>query len=213
MRPRIKNAVRLLAGTCLVALAVALANPANAQDHDRFRLTSSTFANNTTMPISTVNNILVDGTNVCSVDGTPGGDQSPELSWTNAPHRTRSFVVVTYDVTAAFTHWGMYNIPATATGLPANAGVAGSSYGLQVVNDFFTGAQYDGPCPPVNVAPVVHHYVFTVYALDVKLHLPQSANFSANAETLYHGLLWAGRNRHILASASLTGLYSATPGQ
>lgn len=211
MRPRLKTALRLLATACLTVSVAAHWTLANAQAPGAFQLTSSTFANNTTMPISTINNIVANAVNVCSVDGSPGGNQSPELSWTNAPHRTRTFVVVAYDVTAAFTHWGMYNIPATATGLPANAGVAGSSFGPQVVNDFFIGAEYDGPCPPVNVPPDVHHYVFTVYALDVELRLPSSPNFPATAETLYHALLWAGRNRHILASASLTGLYSATP--
>ena len=211
MRPALRNALRLFASTCLIALVAAEGNPAHAQVPGKFQLTSSTFADNTAMPISTINNIVVNNVNVCSVDGSPGGNQSPELSWANAPHRTQTFVVVAYDVTAAFTHWGMYNIPAIATGLPANAGIAGSSYGPQIVNDFFTGAEYDGPCPPVNVAPDIHHYVFTVYALDIELHLPSSPNFPASAETLYQALLAAARNRHILASASLTGLYSATP--
>jgi phosphatidylethanolamine-binding protein (PEBP) family uncharacterized protein len=104
----------------------------------------------------------------------------------------------------------MYNIPGNATGLPQNAGVAGSLYGSQIANDFGIGAGYDGPCPPANVAPYVHRYVFTVYALDRELELPSSANFPANAETLYHALIKAGQHGHILASASLTGLYSTT---
>ena len=175
-----------------------------------FRLTSTTFANNTTLPISAILNIKG-----CSVGGGPGGNQSPELSWTGAPSDTRTFVVTLYDVTAAFTHWGMYNIGGQARGLPENAGVAGNPYGLQVVNDFFVfggfGAEYDGPCPPANVPPNVHQYVFTVYALDVELSLPSSANFPANPDTLYQALIKAGREGHILGSASLTGLYSTTP--
>jgi len=51
-----------------------------------------------------------------------------------------------------------------------------------------------------------------VYALDIELDLPGSSNFPANAETLYQALIVAGRKRHILASATFTGLYSATPG-
>ena len=177
----------------------------------RFQLTSTTFQNNTTLPISAIENITVNGANACSVDGSPGGNQSPELSWTKASPRTVSFVVTVYDTTAAFTHWGMYNISPAATGLPENAGVAGSPYGDQIVNDFFIGAEYDGPCPPVNVQPFVHHYVFTVYALDIVLRLPSSANFPANGETLYQALIAAGRAGHILQSASITGLYSTTP--
>jgi Raf kinase inhibitor-like YbhB/YbcL family protein len=176
-----------------------------------FQLTSSTFTNGDTLPISMINNIIANGVNMCSIDGTPGGNQSPALSWTNAPARTQSFVVVTYDVTAAFTHWGMYNIAATATGLPENAGVAGSTYGSQIVNDFFVGPEYDGPCPPAGVAPHVHHYVFTVYALDTTLKLPGSQNFPASAEALYHALIKAGRYHHILASSRMVGFYSTTP--
>ena len=124
--------------------------------------------------------------------------------------------MVLYDTTAAFTHWGMYNISSDATGLPENAGVAGSQFGQQVVNDFGTtagGAEYDGPCPPANFAPFVHHYVFTVYALDIMLDLPSSANFPPNAETLFQALIQAGENKHILESAGITGLYSTTPPQ
>jgi len=176
-----------------------------------FQLSSTTFANETTLPISMIDNILVNGSNACSIDGSPGGDQSPELTWTNVPPHTASFVVTMYDTTASFTHWGMYNISATATGLPENAGVAGSTYGSQVVNDFFVGAEYDGPCPPANVRPFVHDYVFTVYALNTTLSLTGSKNFPNNAETLYQALIRAGKNGNILGSASLTGLYSTTP--
>jgi len=215
MRPSPKTALRLLASICLTfSLFVVFASPASAQPKpsasSQFQLTSSTFTDKSTMPISTINNIVQNGVNVCSIDGSTGGNESPELAWTNAPAGTQSFVVVTYDVTAAFTHWGMYNIPATTTELPQNAGVAGSSYGSQVVNDFFVGAEYDGPCPPAGVAPYVHHYVFTVYALDTTLRVPGSKNFPATAETLYHALITAGRYHHILASARLIGFYSTT---
>ncbi len=213
--------MRLEAATLLVVAVPAVfwaplglaaqTNPAGLLG--QFQLTSTTFQNNTTLPPSMVNNITVNNVNSCSVDGSPGGNQSPELSWTRANPFTRSFVVVAYDVTAAFTHWGMYNISPKATGLPQNAGVAGSQYGAQIVNDFFVGAQYDGPCPPPNVSPFVHRYVFTVYALDIELNLPSSANFPATAETLYQALIEAGRGGHILQSASITGLYSTTPGQ
>jgi Raf kinase inhibitor-like YbhB/YbcL family protein len=180
---------------------------------DKFQVSSSTFENNSTLPLSMINNITVNNVNSCSVNGSPGGNQSPELSWTRADPRTRSFAVVLYDVTAAFTHWGMYNISPSATGLPENAGAAGSQFGAQIFNDFFVGAQYDGPCPPPNVSPVVHQYVFTVYALDTKLNLPSSANFPASAETLYQALIAAGMAGHILESASITGFYSTAPPQ
>jgi len=211
-----KIPLRTLTTTCFVlSIVTILATQAGAQQKPSpdaaFQLTSTTFTKGSTLPISTIHNIVQNGVNICSIDGSTGGNESPELSWTNAPKRTQTFVVVTYDVTAAFTHWGMYNIPATTTELPQNAGVAGSSYGSQIFNDFFVGAEYDGPCPPANVAPFAHHYVFTVYALDTTLHLPSSRNFPASAETLYHALIAAGRSHHILGSAQLVGLYSTTP--
>ena len=197
-------------GLALGALATGSFGQDENSAGNRFRLKSTTFANDRILPISTINNIVVNGKNSCSINGATGGNQSPELSWTGTPPGTRSFVVTVYDVTASFTHWGMYNIPGDASGLPENAGVAGSSYGAQIVNDFEVGAEYDGPCPPADVAPYVHHYIFTVYALDTDLSLPSSANFPANAETLYQALIEAGRCHQILASASLTGLYSTT---
>jgi Raf kinase inhibitor-like YbhB/YbcL family protein len=191
---------------------LVVASFASAQDWEdhQFRVTSTTFENGATLPISTIDNFPVNGSNVCSVDGSPGGNESPELSWTNAPRHTQSFVVSTFDVTAGVTHWGMYNISATTTELPENAGVAGSSYGQQVQNVFFD-LSYDGPCPPAGIAPLAHRYVFTVYALDTELHLPSFKNFPATALALYRSLVAAGRYHHILASASITGFYSTTP--
>jgi Raf kinase inhibitor-like YbhB/YbcL family protein len=104
----------------------------------------------------------------------------------------------------------MYNIAPHVRALPENAGVAGSTYGSQVNNDF-GDPSYDGPCPPAGVTPDAHHYVFTVYALDTEIKVSTLTNFPANAETLYHALLNAGREGHILASGSLGTYYSATP--
>ncbi|MGO9405157.1 MAG: YbhB/YbcL family Raf kinase inhibitor-like protein [Terriglobales bacterium] len=199
----------------LLSLSLSAAAPASGQQAtpagQSFQLSSTTFTNGATLPLSMINNDIVDGSNACSLDGSPGGNQSPELSWSNAPQRTASFVVTVYDTTAAFTHWGMYNISATATGLPENAGVAGSTYGQQILNDFYVGYEYDGPCPPAGYRPYAHHYVFTVYALDIVLHLDSSVNFPANAETLYQALIKAGEARHILAKSSIAGFYSTTP--
>ena len=158
-----------------------------------------------------INNIQTNGVNACTPNGNAGGNQSPELSWTPGKHSTKSYVIIMYDVTAAFTRWGLYNISPQTTSLPENAGVAGSTYGIQIFNDFFAGAEYDGPCPPATLAPLQHHYVITVYALDVELNLPFSANFPALAETLFQALLEAARNQHVLESASIGGFYSSAP--
>lgn len=200
----------------LILTLGSLAGTVSAQDattatQQTFRLSSTTFSNDTTLPLTTIFNNQVNGVNACSASGAAGYDESPNLFWTGAPRATRSYVVVLYDITAAFTHWGMYNISGNANGLPENAGRAGSPFGAQIMNDFGLGQEYDGPCPPANVPPDTHRYRFTVYALSTTLTLPGSTNFPANAETLYHALIAAGDRDQILATASLTGLYSSTP--
>jgi Raf kinase inhibitor-like YbhB/YbcL family protein len=208
---RMRTGLALALAAAVVTLGSVQADEPNwGRGEHRMELTSTTFTNHSTLPLITIDNIVQNGLNACTADGAMGGDQSPQLQWSHAPHDTRSFVVVLYDTTAAFTHWGMYNISARTRALPQNAGVADSKFGSQVNNDF-GDPNYDGPCPPMNVAPDVHDYVFTVYALDTELKVSSSANFPANAETLYHALIQAGRDGHILDSASLTGLFSSTP--
>lgn len=207
-----KQSLRIV--SIVAVVLVSFAGISIAQDgagYGGFQLTSATFTNNSELPISTILNNQVGGVNTCSANGAAGGDQSPELSWSGAPYGTQSFAVVLYDVTAAFTHWGMYNIRPNATRLPAGAGVAGSSYGPQVENDFGLGMEYDGPCPPAGVTPYQHQYVFTIYALSKQLTLPSSTNFPANGETLYQALIQAGIQGQILSKTSITGYYSSTP--
>jgi hypothetical protein len=209
MKIRLGSLMLLLFSLSLSAAAQSGGAPATSAA--AFQVSSTTFTNDATLPLSMLYNNIVNGSNTCSLNGSPGGNQSPELSWTNAPPHTASFVVTLFDTTASFTHWGMYNIAATATGLPENAGVLGSTYGKQIFNDFGFGEEYDGPCPPAGYKPYAHDYVVTVYALDTLLELPSSANFPANSETLYQALIRAGRGGHILRSSTIFGLYSTTP--
>jgi Raf kinase inhibitor-like YbhB/YbcL family protein len=173
---------------------------ANADWQHKFRVSSTTFMNGAPqLPLS----MALGPSNCAYVSG--GGDTSPEVSWENPPRGTRSFVVTLYDVTASFTHWGMYNISPETRMLPENAGVSGSSYGQQVFNDFGLGAEYDGPCPPNNLTPLSHEYVITVFAMDGTLQLPSAPpNFPAYAEQLYRQMFG-----HILGSASIHGYFSS----
>jgi phosphatidylethanolamine-binding protein (PEBP) family uncharacterized protein len=61
---------------------------------------------------------------------------------------------------------------------------------------------YDGPCPPWNDS-VVHRYIFTLYALDIR-HLPVDGVFDG-AQAL------SATSGHVLAQASMTGYYSLNP--
>jgi Raf kinase inhibitor-like YbhB/YbcL family protein len=201
-------AVVVAAATSLITGSLSAQQPAWAGGAGRMDLTSADFSRGNPLPAGNIYNADAAGTtyNTCSASGAAGGDQSPQLSWHGAPRNTRSFVVVLYDTTAAFTHWGIYNIPAHTHMLPQGAGVASSEYGSQITNDF--GDQnYDGPCPPFGYAPDVHHYVFTVYALDTELEVVSaSANFPANGEALYQALIRAGAEGHILATGELVAL-------
>jgi len=214
MKGRLPIMTRKIAFVCSVLALGALTAAAQDAGSRRFTVTSTTFENDKTLPLSMILDLENNGVNVCSIDGHPGGNKSPELSWTNVPRGTRSFVVIAFDTTAGFIHWGMYDIPGDIIGLPEGAGVAGSTYGKQVVNNFgSSGSQanreYDGPCPPPNYPPNVHHYVFTVYALDIELGLYETPDFPPTGATLFRQLIET--RQHILASASITGLYSTTP--
>ncbi len=112
--------------------------------------------------------------------GCNGDNLSPALEWKNPPAGTRSFAVTVYDPDAptgsGWWHWIVYDIPATATGLPGGAGLkealpAGVKQGR---NDYGERA-FGGACPPAGDRP--HHYIFTVYALKVdKLKVPDDAS-------------------------------------
>jgi Raf kinase inhibitor-like YbhB/YbcL family protein len=194
--------------------AVASSSAWDDDHHHHMTLHSVTFADGGTLPLSMINTIPgTNGQNSCTAGGEAGGNQSPQLGWRHAPHETRSFVVIAYDVTAQFTHWMMYNIPASTTSLPQNAGIPGSVYGMQNGNDFGQ-ANYSGPCPPTPLTPHSHAYQFTVYALDSLLPVvPTFGEFvPAFPEGLYHELIDASRGGHVLASATITGNFSAVAG-
>jgi Raf kinase inhibitor-like YbhB/YbcL family protein len=168
----------------------------DADDLPRFHVTSTTFQNNGTVPSVMVFNGTL-GSNCI------GGNMSPELKWTNAVPWTKSYAVVTYDVTANFTHWGIYNIPPDVTELAANAGIATASY--PQITDDAGNVGYAGPCPPPDIVPNgIHKYLFTVYALDTNLELPAfPPGYPAPAETLFRAMIG-----HVIEKATITGLFS-----
>jgi hypothetical protein len=128
-----------------------------------------------------------------------GEDISPELSWVEPPSGTQSFALIMDDPDApvgVFTHWVIFNIPATSRGLP---GAVPSQPQLpdgtlQGKNDFGrTG--YGGPCPPSGKP---HRYQFTIYALDRVIDLKAGAAKRQLLESM---------QGHILAQGRLTGTY------
>lgn len=123
-----------------------------------------------------------------------------------------------------FYHWVLWNIPAStreiAAGSQSNgvtphgkrgpAAPDGMRHGTNSYTDWFASDPamegdyhgYDGPCPPWNDA-IVHHYIFTLYALDVEW-------LEVDGDPTAQNLL-AALKGHVLAEAKLTGLYSLNP--
>jgi Raf kinase inhibitor-like YbhB/YbcL family protein len=86
--------------------------------------------------------------------GCTGGNQSPALSWSDAPAGTKSYAVALFDPDAirgrGFWHWLVVNLPATTTSLARDAGqVDGSNLpaGAVQIKNGFRATGYSGSCP------------------------------------------------------------------
>jgi len=129
-----------------------------------------------------------------------GLDISPPLRWSGQPPETKSFAIIVEDPDAPggiFTHWIIYNIPADVNQLDEGMESAEVLPGgiMQGLNDFGR-LGYGGPCPPPGEP---HRYVFRIYALDTMLELNQAASKDELLKLM---------KDHILAEATLTGIYS-----
>ena len=101
---------------------------------------------------------------------------SPELKWTQVPPGTQSFALLMHDPEPVLnkgskmdiTHWLIWNIPATSTGLQEAVAQGELPDGSRQVS--LRGNGYMGPGAP---AGPYHHYTFELYALDTKLDVPQ----------------------------------------
>jgi Raf kinase inhibitor-like YbhB/YbcL family protein len=101
---------------------------------------------------------------------------APALHWHGLPTQTKSVALTVYDPDAptgsGWWHWVVLNIPAASDGIPEGGDLPTGARGIR--NDFGTKT-WGGPCPPAGDKP--HHYVFTVYALDVPaIDLPDDAS-------------------------------------
>lgn len=114
--------------------------------------------------------------------GCTGDNQSPQLSWSNAPKGTKSFAVTIYDVNAptgsGWWHWVVFDIPADVNELVANAGNIDLNLApkdaIQSITNYGV-AGYGGPCPPQGHG--LHEYTITVHALKTdKLGLDKNTN-------------------------------------
>ncbi len=125
---------------------------------------------------------------------------------------------------ADFFHWILVDLPpepaqilegefsqgVTPGGKPGPTGPRGVRQGVNNYREWFAGDPamagdyfgYDGPCPPWNDS-IVHHYVFTLYALDVDRCPVEGAFTGPEAVAALAG--------HVLDQASFTVTYSLNP--
>jgi hypothetical protein len=96
-------------------------------------------------------------------------------------------------------HWLVWNIPATATGLPE-----GIPMGAQLQNGAYqisaSGLMYRGPGAPA--AGPRHHYTFEIFALDTKVDMqPGSDPFETRTNVM------KAIQGHVLGKAVYVGLF------
>ncbi len=131
-----------------------------------------------------------------------GADISPPLAWSGAPAGTKSFALIVDDPDApdpkapqrTWVHWVVYNLPASATSLPAGSAASGLPSGTKSGLNDWKKAGYGGPCPPIGR----HRYFHKLYALDsllADLGQPSKAQ------------LLAAMKGHVLGEAQLVGTY------
>ena len=128
-----------------------------------------------------------------------GVDKSPPLNWTKANADIKAWALILDDPDApggTFTHWVLYNIPASTASLPEGVPRVekledGSLQGMNSTQKI----GYVGPCPPPGA---LHHYNFTLYALDGMLKLAAKASKEQVLKAM---------KGHIVVQGKLTGLY------
>ncbi len=128
-----------------------------------------------------------------------GENVSPALAWSGLPSGTKSLALITEDPDApsgTFTHWVIYNMPATLTGLPEKVTPTPVVNGIGTQgNTSFNRTGYGGPCPP---AGKPHRYFFKLFALDLDPQLPAGLTSAA---------LQRSMQGHILAQAQWMGTF------
>ncbi|MDB2552976.1 YbhB/YbcL family Raf kinase inhibitor-like protein [Gammaproteobacteria bacterium] len=139
-----------------------------------------------------------------------GENRSIDLNWDNLPEGTVQLAVVCDDpkvvelgmMPTPFVHWVAYNIPASASGLPAALPSDAEITGIDGLEGMINGVNglgrtgYFGPRPPVNGQ--LHAYHFRVYAIDADLGLEAG---------LGRDELLAAIDGHVLATGMLMGHY------
>ena len=180
----------------MVVMLGCLALQVSAQDApETIAITSSAFDHHGMVP---------------EVNSAYGDNVSIDLSWSNLPAGTQQLALICDDpivveigmMEQPFVHWVMYNIPASAGGLPAGLASDAELSGVDGLDGAINGLNglrrpgYFGPRPPANGQ--LHAYHFRIYALDDELDLDPG---------LGKDELLAAMDGHVLATGMLMGHY------
>lgn len=133
------------------------------------------------------------GQEIPKINTCMGTNVSPSLFIDEAPEEAKSLVLIFEDTDSApiWTHWMLFNIPASTTEILEGKVPEGAVEGLANNHSF----GYEGPCPKYFEG--IHHYWFRLYALDVVLDLPAATEREVVEEKM---------KDHVIAKAYLQGL-------
>ena len=124
-----------------------------------------------------------------------GGDEMPRFAVEDVPGGTKSLALIVHDPDSPggkeWTHCLVWDISSTIDGFGGEKELIGT-YGI---NDF-GNTNYGGPMPSPGSGP--HRYVFSLFALDKKLDLPEKTN----RDQLTRAMLG-----HILSQSMWVGTY------
>jgi hypothetical protein len=127
------------------------------------------------------------------------GGVQPGFKFSGAPATTVSYAIIFHDLDVAIggntddvLHWTVWNIPASANGIPEGSLPAGAVQGANIAQQ----NAYFGPGAPAG--PRYHHYVFELYALNAMLDLPPTTGRDALLKAM------AGK---VVAKAAYVGRY------
>ena len=131
-----------------------------------------------------------------------GKNMSPPLSWSGVPGDAKSLALIVDDPDAPdpaapktiWTHWVLYNLPASDGTLSEGAKAADLPQGTREGTNDWKRTGYGGPCPPIGR----HRYYFRLFALD--LVLPDLGQPTRTK-------LLASMEGHVAVSAELMGTY------
>lgn len=122
-----------------------------------------------------------------------GENINPPFKFSGIPVNCKSLVLICDDPDApagTFCHWTLWNINPQENQITENSVPAGAIEGVTS----FGRHGYGGPCPPAGT----HRYIFKLFALDIKLALPPTADRSQLAHAI---------QGHILEQTQIIGLY------